>query len=136
MNHTNATVLGHVGGEPVTIQQGPVWLATLLYSPPQWLYTLTWAVLVAVLALVIYGLYKIEYDEVLVNEFVANSSYIIGMGVATWGMNTIFGFPYLVDVGVGIALGWVLAHGVIQPAGYMIHDGVREQHGFGESGDA
>lgn len=97
------------------LEQGPRWLADLLYAPPEWLP----AALVAALLLggvgVAWLATRADIDAQALSEIATNVTVL----VVTWQATAWFvghaGWPYLLDVAAGATLGVAAGYGVAGP---------------------
>lgn len=101
----------------VEVEQGPRWLAELLYGPPQWL---LFVVVAAILALgigLVFAWKKAAVDKDALVEMATNVGVFAGSGTATLLAVEYLTLPYLADVAVGLTAGIALGYGVVQPLG-------------------
>lgn len=104
----NGTIV-ESGDSFVVVEQGPPWLAELLYGAPEWLaWALQLALVVAVVA-VAYLAWRVDVDADLVHD-VLDALLVVGaIAGATWALTAWAPLPYLGDVVGGVAAGWALA---------------------------
>jgi len=90
------------------VTQGPDWLARLYLCPPPWLNPALAALAAAVAIVVLYRLrergWTVEPDTQ--REMLVIAWTVVGVLLATLAMARWAGQPYLVDVGVGLVVGW------------------------------
>jgi len=96
-------------GIPVIVEQGPPWLARLLYQPPGWLPPLLALAIIAGSVWVAYQLAERDLERDAVLAMVQNVLTVAACGGLTVWIVRHARFSYIVDVGVGTGLGFVLA---------------------------
>lgn len=97
------------------VEQGPRWLAELLYHPPDWLVTVVGLGIVAInLLLLGLALHVNLTNDVLV-EMTTNFGIAAGAGGGAYLSMRVFNLSYTLDVGVGLVVGVVVGWGIIQP---------------------
>lgn len=100
-----ATPTPHV---PVYVEQGPEWLADLLYFPPWWLKPLLAGFVVVVIALAAWGYYRKGAPVEVRVRMLENGLLVGAIALATYGLTKHAPLPYVLDVAGGVAIGWVV----------------------------
>jgi len=93
---------------PITVHQGPSWLAHLLVTPPGWLVSAAEGVVVLVLLGVLYRLWESDWEVPVETQFVMGRIAGTGIGVATASLASmnLLTLPYVGDVVVGFCVGY------------------------------
>jgi len=105
------------GGKPVVVEQGPAWLAALLYAPPWWMYpTLLGLAGVWLGALALGRSEQSVWGEwgAVRAEAIENVCILACCGALTAAVAPV-GWPYYVDVGIGVLCGYTGARWLIAP---------------------
>lgn len=116
----NGTTIEGAGGRRVTVEEGPVWLAELLYAPPWWLEPALTVAIVALLAAIAYLAWRVvpDLDEAERNELALEyieHAFVIGAIVAgTVMLRDYASLPYWIDVLGGSTLGFACAETVLR----------------------
>lgn len=108
MNATNSSVVVQ-DGVPIYVEQGPGWLAELLYSPPAHLDLVIGLVILAGLVFFVHQLIERGVDVEEFEAMVQNVLSLVFCGGLTWWLVQHADFPYVLDVSVGVSVGFVLA---------------------------
>lgn len=107
----NGTVVGMTeGGRPIILEEGPAWLAALIYDPPAWVPVVL--ALVGLCAVAGVALAWRRYgrpDDETVHEAAANGLTVLLAVAVVPALQAFFAWPYLADVVVGGVLAWALA---------------------------
>ena len=89
----------------VCVEQGPDWLAALLYGPPWWVYVALALVGVGALALAVYA-HRVEpLGRQDLRDALGSVAIVAGCGLGAWAMQEIASTGYLTDLAVGWAVG-------------------------------
>jgi hypothetical protein len=109
----NSSVL--VDGEtPIVIEQGPEWLAMLLYDPPTVLVWALVAVAVATVAGGVYALTRVDVSPTALREIASNLVLATSIAVATHLSVTRLAVGYVLDVGIGVVAGVLLTEMLVR----------------------
>jgi hypothetical protein len=102
-------MIGTQDGLPIIVEQGPRWLAGLLYNPPGWVPAVLGLTILLGSVWVAYQLAErgLEREEGL--AMLQNVLTVAACGAVTVLLVRHARFSYLVDVGVGSSVGIVLA---------------------------
>jgi len=107
----NGTVVGVTdGGRPIILEEGPAWLAALVYDPAGWVpvaLALVGLCVVAGVALV-WRRYGRPTDEQL-HDAAANGLTVLFVAGVVPALQAFVTWPYVADVVVGGVLAWALA---------------------------
>lgn len=97
---------------PFIVRQGPGWLAELLYQPPGWVLGVVILAIFAVGLILVDRIMQqgVEREQALM--MFQNVLVIVFCGGVTKLLTERASYPYIVDVGVGVAVGFVAAVGV------------------------
>lgn len=102
-------------GHPIVVEQGPPWLAELLYAPPEWLVWTTYLLIaVALLALGV-GIWRAEIEdyEAFVGE-VAEELFVVGcVAGGSVALTYLAALPYWIDVLAGCTLGYCVSQAIL-----------------------
>lgn len=96
------------GSTPIIVEQGPDWLALLLFDPPA---ALVWGLVVIVAATVvgaIYALTRVDISADALREIGSNLLLAASIGVGTQLSVTTLAVGYALDVGIGVVAGILL----------------------------
>ena len=107
----NGTVVGVTdGGRPIVLQEGPVWLAALVYDSPAWLPLVGALVGLCIVAgVVLVWRRRGAPDTESVHEAAANGLTVVFAIATVTGLQSVVVWPYVADVLVGGVLAWGLA---------------------------
>lgn len=98
----------------VYVQRGPVWLAKLLYRPPEWLLVLLAVVVIIVVLAAIVQYRRLGLDADTKQQMAANVLTISCMAIATKLSIDVVGVPYLAAIVLGPLLGIAIARSVLR----------------------
>lgn len=98
------------GPLPVEIEQGPAWLVELYLDPPWWVNPSLQFLGLVVAGVVAYRLYQRGYriSSGEQRAMLQIAGTVVGVMVGVLGMANFTEQPYLVDVGVGLVVGYVV----------------------------
>jgi len=107
----NGTVVGMTGdGRPIILEEGPAWLAALIYDPPSWVPVLLALVgLCAVVGVALAWRRSGRPDDETIHEAAANGLTVLLAAAVVPALQAFVGWPYLADVVVGGIVAWALA---------------------------
>lgn len=105
------TVVGVTdGGRPIILEEGPAWLAALVYDPPAWVpFVAALAGLCVVAGVLLVWRRFGRPDDDALHEAAANGLTVLFAIATVTGLQAAVAWPYLADVLVGGILAWVLA---------------------------
>ncbi|MGZ0745720.1 hypothetical protein [Haloparvum sp. AD34] len=116
----NSTIYSARGHE-IVVEQGPVWLAKLIYAPPWWLLPLLKVVSVCVVGLAAVGYWRHGVSPEVIRESAENGLIALCcLGTSKVVVNTVdLGYVYEVILGAGG--GYLIAMAIVK-ASYKIAD--------------
>lgn len=93
---------------PITVEQGPRWLADFIYTPPAWVNPTIKVLGLVVAVLVVYRLHQRDWSIDAETQLAMGriAATIVGVMGGVLAMANLTSQPYLVDVAVGFAVGW------------------------------
>lgn len=97
-----------IGGQPVYVEQGPVWLARFLVAPPWWFKAVVFGAGAAVLVAAGYRLATDGVDDETKAEVVRRAIRLGSVVATTWAFSRFGPLPYVADVVAGAALGLLI----------------------------
>jgi Na+/glutamate symporter len=96
------------------VEQGPRWLAELIYGPPTWLLFVVVLLFLGGCVGLVYAGKQASLDEGAVAEMATNVSVLVVAAGATTVVKPL-GFSYAVDVGLGAGVGVLAGYAVVGP---------------------
>lgn len=93
---------------PVYVEQGPEWLADLLYFPPWWLEPLLTGIVIVTIALAAWGYYRRGAPVEVRIRMLENGLHVGAIAIATYLLTQHAQFPYVLDVAGGVTIGWLV----------------------------
>jgi len=106
---TNNSTLLFDGGVPVVVEQGPRWLADLLFAPPGWVQASLVAVAAFVTVGAIYALTRVDISPAVLREVASNLLLAGCIGLATQVSVSLLAVGYFFDVAIGVSGGLAVA---------------------------
>lgn len=93
-------------GTPLVVEQGPVWLADILFGPPRAVVLLLSLLVCVGIAVVVLLIVRRDIDRRDVEAMAQNVLTVVGTAAATTVCVRWFSFSYAVDVALGFVVGY------------------------------
>lgn len=102
-----------IKGKPACVERGPVWLAELLYHPPEWFVSAVPLLIIAILVIAGFGYRRHGIDREVILESAFYVFVILGALAGTRLAVDVLSAPYWLAVIVGGMAGVITANAIV-----------------------